>query len=196
MDAIRSPVLRPPRAAGLPAVRLATSAPVGRLRPRLSAISGVTACRRAPSHGRLTALPPPLAEATTTLTLVGGDREADPLRAARAREDGGIDADQPARKVDQRPAGIAGIDGGIGLDEELIVADADLRARDRRHDAVGHRLPDRERIADGQHHVADLERVGIAEFDGGESLALRLETEHGEVRTGVLEHQFGFELAL
>ena len=51
---------------------LATSAPVGERRPRLSAISGVTACNFAPSHGRFTALPPLLAEATTTRTMLAG----------------------------------------------------------------------------------------------------------------------------
>src|ERR1700687_4417068 len=105
MDVIRSPVLRPPRAAGLPAVKLATNAPVGRLSPILSAISEVTVCRCAPSHGRVTALPPPLARAAHPLDHMGRDREADPLRPARAREDGGVDADQAARSVDQRPAG-------------------------------------------------------------------------------------------
>ena len=58
-----------------------------------------------------------------------------------------------------------GLIGGVGLDEELIVGDADLRARQRRDDAVRHRLPDAERIADRQHHVADLQRVGIGEFE-------------------------------
>ena len=168
---IKSPVLSPARAAGLCGVTLATSAPAGRLSPRLSAISGVTACSRAPSQGRFTALPPPCAEATTTLHHVGRDGEADALRAAGAREDRGVDADQPAAKIDQRAAGIAGIDGGIGLDEELIVGDADLGARQRRDDAVGHGLPDAERIADREHHVADLQRVGIGEFERGKALA-------------------------
>ena len=30
-------------------------------------------------------------------------------------------------------------------------------------------LPDRERIADGEHQVADLQRVGIGEFERRES---------------------------
>ena len=67
--------------------------------------------------------------------------------------------------IDERAAGIAGIDGGIGLDEELVVGDADLGTRHRRDDAVGHGLADAERIADGEHEVADLQRVGIAEVD-------------------------------
>ena len=72
MLTIRSPVLIPARAAGLAATTLATSAPLGRLSPRLSAISGVTSCSLAPSQGRLTAALPPLAEATTTRTMFAG----------------------------------------------------------------------------------------------------------------------------
>ena len=72
MAMIRSLVLSPARAAGLAGVRLAIRAPAGRFRPRLSAISGVTACSFAPSHGRLTTEPPLLADATTTLTMLAG----------------------------------------------------------------------------------------------------------------------------
>ena len=91
------------------------------------------------------------------------DRKADALRAARARIDRGVDADEPAVEVDQRAARIARIDRGVGLDEELIIADADLGARHRRDDAVRHGLADAERIADRQHQVADLQIVGIGE---------------------------------
>src|SRR3954463_16374738 len=72
MAMIRSLVLSPARAAGLAGVRLAINAPDGRLSPRLSAISGVTAWIFAPSHGLLTTEPPLLAEATTTLTIFAG----------------------------------------------------------------------------------------------------------------------------
>ncbi len=61
--------------------------------------------------------------------------------------------------VDQRTAGIAGIDGSVGLDEELVVGDTDLGARYRRYDTVSYGLADTERIADGEHDVADLERI-------------------------------------
>src|SRR5213592_1547605 len=72
MATIRSLVLRPARAAGLIGVTLAISVPEGRLSPRPSAISGVTACSLAPSHGRWTMEPPLLAEATTTFTMFAG----------------------------------------------------------------------------------------------------------------------------
>jgi hypothetical protein len=72
MATMRSPLFKPARAAGLPGTTLATSAPPGRLSPKFSAISGVTSCSLAPSHGRLTVLPPVLAEATTTRTMFTG----------------------------------------------------------------------------------------------------------------------------
>ena len=45
----------------------------------LSAISDVTACSRAPSQGRLTTLPPPRAEATTTRTMLAGMAKPMPI---------------------------------------------------------------------------------------------------------------------
>jgi hypothetical protein len=87
------------------------------------------------------------------------DRKADTLGAAGAREDRRIDADQSSPDVDQRTAGIAGIDGSVGLDEELVVGDTDLGARYRRYDTVSYGLAETERIADGEHDVADLERI-------------------------------------
>ena len=157
MAMIRSLVLSPARAAGLAGVTLATSAPAGRLRPRLSAISGVTACSLAPEPRPLDRGAAALRRGDHHLHHVGGNGEADALRAARAREDRGVDADEPPAEIDQRAARIAGIDGGVGLDEELVVGDADLGARHRRDDAVGDGLADREGIADGEHHVADLQ---------------------------------------
>ena len=77
-----------------------------------------------PLHGRAAAL----RRRDDDLHHVDGDREADALRTARAREDRRVDADEPARPVDQRASRIARIDRRVSLDEELIVGDADLRA--------------------------------------------------------------------
>ncbi len=196
MLTMTSPVLMPARAAGPPEATFATSAPLGRLSPRLSAISGVTSCSLAPSQGRLTAALPPRAEATTTLHHVGRNRKSDALRAARARIDRGIDADQFAGQVDQRAAGIARIDRRVSLDEEAVIADADLGARHRRNDAVRYRLADAERIADRQHHVAHLQLIGIGEFQRRKALADALEPQHREVAVLVLECNLGVEFAL
>ena len=67
-----SPGLRPARAAGPLSVTLVTTTPAGRCRLNACDSSGVSACSLAPSHGRLTALPPERAEATTTRTMVAG----------------------------------------------------------------------------------------------------------------------------
>ncbi len=118
------------------------------------------------------------------------------MRAAGAREDRGVDADQLAGHVDQRAAGVAGIDRRIGLDEELIVGDADLGARQRRDDAMGHGLADAERIADREHHVTDQQFVGIGEFERRETLFAVLDSQHREIAAAVLQHDLGLELAL
>ena len=59
-----------------------------------------------------------------------------------------------------------------------------------------HRLPDAERIADRQHHVADLQLVGIAEFEHRETLLGTLDAQHGKIAALILEHDVGVELAL
>ena len=83
--------------------------------------------------------------------------EADAHRAAAARIDRGVDArpdchsHPPARRPNCR------VDCGIGLDEVLEGVDAQMTAAQRADDAHGYRLPDTERIADGEHHVADID---------------------------------------
>src|ERR1700677_1185866 len=46
----------------------------------------------------------------------GWDCETESFAAAALRENEGIDADYRSIHIDQRPAAVAGIDGGIGLD--------------------------------------------------------------------------------
>ena len=59
-----------------------------------------------------------------------------------------------------------------------------------------HGLPDAERIADGEHHVAHFERVGIGEVQDRKPLVCILDAQHGEIAALVLEHDLGLELAL
>ena len=127
---------------------------------------------------------------------VGRDRKTDALRSAGAREDRGIDAGELAGHVDQRAARIARVDRSIGLNEELVVGDADLRARQRRDDAVGHGLPDAEGIADRDHDVADLQFIGIGKIERREFFAPVLQPQHGKIGAAVLEHDLGLEFAL
>ncbi len=121
---------------------------------------------------------------------VGRHGEADALRAHGLGIDSGVHADDLAGHVDERAAGVAGVDGGIGLDEAL-----ELRLRDAvgagfidaavfgGDDAGGDRLRQRERAADGENPVANLSAVGVAELDGGKRL-LGVDLDDGDI--GVL----------
>jgi hypothetical protein len=123
---------------------------------------------------------------------VDGDGEADPLRLA---VDGGGDADQLALDVEERAAGVARVDRGVGLDEvgesALLVAE---RAADGAHHARRHRVREAEGVADRDHRLADHQVRRAAEGDVGE-VAARLHAQHGQVRVGVGAHQLGVELA-
>ena len=46
-----------------------------------------------------------------------------PMLPLRRGHDGAIDADQPAFRIDQRAAGVAHVDRGVGLDEILVAGD-------------------------------------------------------------------------
>src|SRR3546814_20233312 len=67
---------------------------------------------------------------------VDRDGEADADIAAAAAQDRRIDADQLALRVDQGAAGIAGIDGGVGLDEVLVAFDAESGPAQRDRQSV------------------------------------------------------------
>ena len=92
----------------------------------------------------------------------GRNREADADRAAGRRHDRGVDADDLAADVEQRPAGIAAVNRGIGLDVVVVRAGIDV-AVESRDDARRHRAAEAERVADRQHPFADPKRVGAAE---------------------------------
>src|SRR5207302_11436117 len=101
--------------------------------------------------------------------LVDRNRKADAIETARAAENRGVDADDAAVGVEERAAGIAGIDRGVGLDEIFVALDAEAAAAERADDAAAHRLADAERVADREHDVADLEFVAVAERRGGQA---------------------------
>jgi hypothetical protein len=115
---------------------------------------------------------------------VARDREADALVAARAREDRGVDADQLAAQVDERAAGVAGVDRRVGLDEVLVLGDVESAAG-RRHDAHRHRLADAERVADREDDLAEPQLARVAERQRAQRGQRALELEDGEVRLGI-----------
>jgi hypothetical protein len=159
-----------------------------------------TFCSAAPSQGRLTAVGPPrgapaLGGGDDAFHHIDGNGEADADTAARTRIDRRIDADQPPVEIDERAARIARIDRRIRLNEESVVADAGLRARQRRNDALRHRLADAEGIADRDDEIAHFNRVRIAKLEHRESL-VALDLEHGQIRARIAQHDLGFEFAM
>jgi hypothetical protein len=85
-----------------------------------------------------------------------------------------------ALRVDERAARVAAVDGGVGLQKVLEApvgesGRATLRGDDSRSDG----LPDAERVADCQDHVADARLVRVAQSEDGQ--ARRLDLQDGEV---------------
>ncbi len=122
-----------------------------------------------------------------------GRCEADADRAAGRREDRGIDADHLALQVEQRAAGIALVDRGVGLQEIVVGAAVDVAVAGG-DDARGHGLAEAERIADRHHAVADPRLVAVAELDGLQRL-VALDLQHRDVDLGILADHLGLELA-
>ena len=87
--------------------------------------------------------------------LGGGHRNGKPdaHAAARARVDGGVDAQQIAVHINQCPPGVAGVDGGIGLNEVFKRVDAQFAAAQGADNPAGHRLAHAKRVANCQHGV-------------------------------------------
>ena len=98
-----------------------------------------------------------------------------------------------SRRVDQRAAGIAGVDCGIGLDEILETIDAELIASERAHNSEGDGAAEAKRIADGENDVTDLNGFGRSERDRGQVVALRL--DHGKIGFGIAAAHMRVHLA-
>ncbi len=111
-----------------------------------------------------------------------GKTDAD-VAAARG-DDGGIDADQLAAQVDQRAAGVAHVDGCVGLDEILVALDAQPAASERADNPGGDRLSEPERVADGHHEVAHAKRIGVSQLHRGQAVSLHLDYRHVRGRIG------------
>ena len=89
------------------------------------------------------------------------DRDGEP-DVAGPRADRRVDADHFAARVDERPAAVAEVDRGVGLDV-VVEALVEQLPSDVADDADGHRVLVGQRVADGAHPLADAQRVGIAE---------------------------------
>src|SRR4029453_1078546 len=115
--------------------------------------------------------------------------EAEADRTAGRRNDQRVDADDLAFEVEQRSAGIAAVDGGVGLDVVVVRSLADVAVA-RRYDAGRDRAAEAERVADRDHPFAEPQLVGIAELHRDQRLH-RLELQHRNVGLFFHPDQFG-----
>ena len=89
-------------------------------------------------------------------------------------------------EIQQRPARIAGIDRGVGLDHvrDLAAAAGRQPALERADDAAGQRLVEPERVADRKRRLADLEFARTAQRHRRGQLAGVPDPQHREVVVG------------
>ncbi len=118
--------------------------------------------------------------------------ETDASGRTRRAVDGGVDADQPPGRIEQRAAGVAGVDSGVGLDQVIDGRPAPFAvegAVERRDDAGGERPVQSEGIADSEHFLPDLEVGTGAHRYSGRALEADADLEHGDVVLGAGAHQ-------
>src|SRR5207244_1042061 len=86
---------------------------------------------------------------------IHGNGKTDTLIAAASGKDCGIDSDQLTFCIDERAAGISGIDGRVGLNEILIVFDAEPTSSGGADDSHGHGLAEAKRVSDRERDVSN-----------------------------------------
>ncbi len=93
----------------------------------------------------------------------------------------------------QRPAGIAGVERGIGLHDvvDQPAGPRPQRATQGADDARRDRTLKAEGIADGDHKLADADGAGIAEL--GMDEVVRMQPQDGEIAVGIVADEIGRE---
>ena len=127
---------------------------------------------------------------------IDGDGEAD-VHGDRRIQDGGIDADDLALEVEQRAARVALIDGGVGLDEVLVLRDsAPEHAVLGADDAHGDGLAQAKRVADGEHVVPHAHLFRVADLHRPQIGRWMVDLHHRHVGRGIAAHHAGLEAPL
>ena len=120
-------------------------------------------------------------------------REGDAGIGACAADDGGVDAHQTAFQIHQRAARIAHVDGGIRLDEILVVVIVQAGAAQSADDALRHGLTQAERVAHRHHIVTDAQVVDVGKRQFLQLVAL--DFQQGDIRAGITAQQLRGVLA-
>ena len=130
------------------------------------------------------------------LDHVNRNREANAFAAAGTGGDGGVHADHFALQIQQRPAAIARIDGRIGLHEILkphALAQFQIAPPFGADDAKRDRMAQTERAAHGQHEVADIQFIAIADL--GRHEPRRVDFHHGDIGRRIRPDMHRIDLA-
>src|SRR5579871_6140042 len=117
--------------------------------------------------------------------------KADSDISAAGSHDSGVDPDQLTVQIDKRPARVSRIDRSIRLDEILIASRSETAAAEPANDTGRHRLPEAERITDGEYEVTHFQPIAVAEGQRRESgRALQLENRNVCIRVAADEPHF------
>src|SRR5260221_3976757 len=122
-----------------------------------------------------------------------GDRERQSHLAAPAAVELRVDAEHLARHVEKRPAGVARIDGDVGLDERHVGL-VGQRARFGRDDARGHGVLEAERRTDRGDPLADAGFRRVPDPDRRE--IFRVDLDQGDVGAAVHADDLRLEFAI
>jgi hypothetical protein len=100
-------------------------------------------------------------------------------------DNGGVDADHLGSTIDQRPAAVARVESGIGLNHVVheVMGDAAQSPAQSAHNTCGDRGLKTEGTADRHHQLADAERRRVAE--ARERQTGRLSLDDGQIGPGV-----------
>ena len=181
-----SPVWRPAFPAGPPGSREATSTPDSRGRSKYLTLR-LDSCLCPPSESEVSPADFPVGEDLRhhVTGRVGGHRKADPLGG---RDDRRVDPHHPAPGIDQRSTGVAGVQGRGVLDhifDETTIKAPHGATRCADH-AGGDAGLEPQRVADGDHKLAHLERRRVTESRVGQSRTVR--ADQRQVVRGIRTH--------